>query len=148
MRHQMRGRKFNRPTGQRYALLRGLAGSLIEHEQIQTTLEKAKDLRPFVEKLVTLARHPNTLHARRQALSVLNNNALVTKLITTLAERYKNRPGGYLRIVKTGFRLGDNANTAIIEFVDRDPSAKGASAPQKSEISQTENEATSPAQVG
>lgn len=125
MRHQMHGRKFNRTSSQRYALLRGLAGSLIEHEQIQTTLQKAKDLRPFIEKLVTLGRL-DTLHARRQALSVLRNEELVTKLMTTLAKRYKDRLGGYTRIVKTGFRLGDNASRAIIEFVDRDTTVKGA----------------------
>ena len=125
MRHQMHGRKFNRTSSQRYALLRGLAGSLIEHEQIQTTLQKAKDLRPFIEKLVTLGRL-NTLHARRQALSVLRSEELVTKLMTILAERYKDRPGGYTRVIKAGFRFGDNASKAIIEFVDRDTSAKGA----------------------
>ncbi|MBL9029306.1 MAG: 50S ribosomal protein L17 [Caedimonas sp.] len=125
MRHQMRGRKFNRTSSQRYALLRGLAGSLIEHEQIQTTLQKAKDLRPFVEKLITLGRS-DTLHVRRQILSVLGSHELVTKLMTTLAERYKERPGGYTRIIKAGFRFGDNAPKAIIEFVDRDTTAKGA----------------------
>ena len=125
MRHQMKGRKFSRTSSQRYALLRGLANSLIEHEQIQTTLAKAKDLRPFVEKLVTLTRL-GTLHARRQALGILGQHDLVTKLMTTLADRYKDRPGGYTRIVKTGYRYGDNAPRAIIEFVDRDPSVKGA----------------------
>lgn len=125
MRHQMSGRKFNRTKSQRYALLRGLANSLIEHEQIQTTLAKAKDLRPFVEKLVTMTRS-GTLHARRQALGVLGQHEHVTKLMTTLADRYKERPGGYIRIIKSGFRHGDNAPRAIIEFVDRDQSVKGA----------------------
>ena len=125
MRHQMSGRKFSRTRSQRYALLRGLANSLIEHEQIQTTLAKAKDLRPFVEKLITMTR-PGTLHARRQALSILGQQDLVRKLMTTLTERYKDRSGGYTRIVKTGFRHGDNAPRAIIEFIDRDPAAKGA----------------------
>lgn len=125
MRHQMSGRKFNRTKSQRYALLRGLANSLIEHEQIQTTLAKAKDLRPFVEKLVTMTRS-GTIHARRQALGVLGQHDLVSKLMTTLADRYKDRPGGYTRIIKTGFRHGDNAPRAIIEFIDRDTAVKGA----------------------
>jgi large subunit ribosomal protein L17 len=143
MRHQMKGRKFNRTSSQRYALLRGLAGSLIEHEQLQTTLYKAKDLRPFVERLVTLGR-AGTLHAKRQALSVLGREEWVTKLMTILAERYKERPGGYTRIVKSGFRLGDNAPTAIIEFVDRDVTAKGASNRKiKDETQQVENSESS-----
>ena len=125
MRHQMRGRKFSRTSSQRYALLRGLANSLIEHEQIQTTLAKAKDLRPFIEKLITFTRS-GTLQARRHALGVLGQHELVSKLMTTLADRYKDRPGGYTRIIKTGSRYGDNAPRAIIEFIDRDPAVKGA----------------------
>lgn len=129
MRHGMRGRKFNRPSAQRKALLIGLAKSLIDHEQITTTVAKAKDLRPYVEKLVTLGRRGG-LHAFRQAMSVLGDVSLTQKLTGTLATRYKERPGGYIRIVKAGYRHGDNAPMAIIEFVDRDVAAKGASTPR------------------
>ena len=101
-----------------------LPPSLIKHEQISTTLPKAKDLRPIVERLITLGRRGG-LHARRQAIAVLQDKALADKLLTTLAERYKTRPGGYTRIIKAGFRYGDNAPMAIIELVDRDPDAKG-----------------------
>jgi large subunit ribosomal protein L17 len=102
-----------------------MAKSLIEHEQITTTEPKAKELRRFVEKLVTLGKR-NTLHTRRQAFSILRDNALVAKLFDTLASRYAKRSGGYTRIMKAGFRYGDNAPVAVIEFVDRDESAKGA----------------------
>ena len=124
MRHGMAHRKFGRTKDQRKALLNNLSVALIKHEQIKTTLPKAKELRPIVEKLVTLARRGN-LHARRQALSFLRDNIIVQKLMGPLADRYKERPGGYLRIIKAGFRYGDCAPMAIIEFVDRDPSAKG-----------------------
>ncbi len=117
MRHGVSGRKFNRHTGHRRALLANLANSLIRHEQIKTTLPKAKDLRPFVEKLITLGKH-GTLHDRRQAISVLRDQENVRKLIGPLADRYKKRPGGYIRIVKAGFRYGDNAPMAIIELID------------------------------
>ena len=119
MQHQIRGRKFGRTKSQRKSLIQGLAKSLIHHEQIETTLEKAKDLRPFVEKLVTMARS-DTLHVRRQLLSVLHQKGIMVKLVTTLAPRYKDRPGGYTRIVKKGYRFGDNAAMAVIEFVDRE----------------------------
>jgi len=101
-----------------------MANALIKHEQISTTLPKAKDLRPVVEKLVTLGKRGD-LHARRQVMSVLKDAALVSKLFSVLAERYKTRKGGYIRVLKAGFRYGDNAPMAIIEFVDRDESAKG-----------------------
>jgi large subunit ribosomal protein L17 len=101
-----------------------LSQALIKHEQIFTTLPKAKDLRPVVEKLVTLAKRGD-LHARRQALSFVQDAELVAKLFSVLAERYKERNGGYLRILKAGFRYGDNAPMAMIEFVDRDPDARG-----------------------
>jgi large subunit ribosomal protein L17 len=117
------GRKFNRPTGHRKLLLQGLAKSLIQYEQIKTTLPKAKDLRPYVEKIVTAGKN-NTLAARRHLISLLGDEVLANKVLTTLADRYKARPGGYIRIVKAGFRYGDAAPMAIIEFVDRDPSAK------------------------
>ena len=102
-----------------------LAASLIEHEQIVTTLPKAKDLRPIVEKLVTLGKRGD-LHARRQAISQIGSETLVKRLFETIAPRYAQRNGGYLRIMKAGFRQGDNAAMAVIEFVDRDTSAKGA----------------------
>lgn len=124
MRHNMAGRKLNRTKEHRKAMFMNLAQALIKHEQITTTLPKAKDLRPIVEKMVTLAR-TGTLHARRQLVSTLQDKALVDKLMTTLADRYKERPGGYIRIMKAGFRYGDMAPLAIIEFVDRDEDAKG-----------------------
>lgn len=120
----MSGRKLNRTKEHRKALFMNLAQALIKHEQITTTLPKAKDLRPIVEKLVTTAR-TDTLHARRQVLAQLQCKKLTDKLFTTLAERYKERPGGYTRVLKAGFRYGDMAPLAIIEFVDRDVDAKG-----------------------
>lgn len=125
MRHNMAGRKLNRTSSHRKALFANLAQALINHEQIKTTLPKAKDLRPYVEKLVTLAKKP-TLHARRQALSILRDEATVSKLMDTLGKRYEARPGGYTRILKAGHRYGDMAPMAVIEFVDRDVSVKGA----------------------
>lgn len=124
MRHGVRGRKFSRPTAHRKALFANLAAALLKHEQIETTLPKAKDLRPIVEKLITLGKRGG-LHARRQVLSVLRNDALAQKLLGPLAERYKDRKGGYTRVLKAGFRHGDMAPMAVIELVDRDPDAKG-----------------------
>ncbi len=124
MRHGMSGRKLNRTKSHRKALFMNLAQALIKHEQIKTTLPKAKDLRPIVEKLVTLGKRGG-LHARRQLISHLQNEVLANKLLTVLADRYKGRPGGYTRVLKAGFRYGDAAPMAIIEFVDRDPAAKG-----------------------
>lgn len=123
MRHKMSGRKFSRTSEHRTAMFRNMATSLIQYEQIQTTLPKAKDLRPIVEKLVTKARQ-GSLHARRSLLSYLRDEDVVRKLMGPLTERYKQRPGGYLRILKAGFRHGDNAEIAFIEFVDRDLAAK------------------------
>jgi large subunit ribosomal protein L17 len=120
----MSGRKLNRTKAHRKALFMNLAQALIKHEQIKTTLPKAKDLRPIVEKLVTLGKRGG-LHARRQLISHLQNEVLANKLLTVLADRYKGRPGGYTRVLKAGFRYGDAAPMAIIEFVDRDPAAKG-----------------------
>ena len=125
MRHGLSGRKLGRPSGHRRALFANLAASLIKHEQIKTTLPKAKDLRPYVEKLVTLGKRGDQ-HARRQAYAVLRNEAATSKLFGPLAERYKERKGGYTRVLKAGFRYGDAAPMAIIELVDRDPAAKGA----------------------
>jgi len=124
MRHGLKGRKLNRTKAHRRALFANLAAALIKHEQITTTLPKAKDLRPYVEKLITLAKRGD-LHARRQALSVLYDEAVVRKLFAVLGTRYQNRQGGYLRVMKAGFRYGDAAPMAVIEFVDRDVSAKG-----------------------
>lgn len=123
MRHRISGRKFSRTSEHRDAMFRNMATSLIQFEQIQTTLPKAKDLRPIVEKLVTKARQ-GSLHARRNLLSYLRNETVVQKLMGPLTERYRQRPGGYLRILKAGFRHGDNAEVAFIEFVDRDLAAK------------------------
>ncbi|ANK83119.1 50S ribosomal protein L17 [Minwuia thermotolerans] len=125
MRHRKKGRRFNRSASHRKAMLANMANALIKHEQIKTTLPKAKDLRPVVEKLVTLAKRGG-LHARRQAYAQLPEERIVAKLFDELAERYKDRPGGYLRIIKAGYRYGDSAPMAIIEFVDRNVDAKGA----------------------
>ena len=124
MRHGMSGRKFSRDSSQRKALFKSLSLALIKHEQIRTTLPKAKDIRPIVERLVTLGKRGD-LHARRQALAQLGDEGIVHKLFSTIAERYKTRAGGYTRILKAGFRYGDAAPMALIEFVDRDVEAKG-----------------------
>ena len=124
MRHGMNGRKLNRTSSHRKAMFNNLAHALVKHEQIKTTLPKAKDLRPIVEKLVTLGKRGG-LHARRQILASLKDEKMAEKLLTVLAERYKSRSGGYTRVLKAGFRYGDMAPMAIIEFVDRDPAAKG-----------------------
>jgi len=125
MRHGFAGRRLGRSVSHRKAMFANLATSLIEHEQIVTTLPKAKDLRPIVEKLVTLGKRGD-LHARRLAISEIGSEAAVARLFETLAPRYADRHGGYLRIMKAGFRKGDNAAMAVIEFVDRDSDAKGA----------------------
>ncbi|MBP9829715.1 MAG: 50S ribosomal protein L17 [Proteobacteria bacterium] len=122
MRHGMSGRKFNRTKEHRKAMFKNLAQALIKNEQIKTTLPKAKDLRPVVEKLITLAKRGG-LHCRRQAVSQLQDQAVVKKLMDQLGARFASRAGGYTRIVKSGFRYGDNAPMAIIEFVDFDPVA-------------------------
>ena len=124
MRHRMAGRKLNRTSSHRKALFANMAAALIKHEQISTTLPKAKDLRRVVERLITLGKRGD-LHARRQALSVLKDRALVEKLFSTLADRYKDRAGGYTRVLKAGHRYGDAAAMAIIELVERDVDAKG-----------------------
>ena len=125
MRHARGYRRLNRTHEHRKALWANMAGSLIEHEQIKTTLPKAKELRPVVEKLITLAKRGD-LHARRMADAQLKQDKHVAKLFDVLGARYKDRQGGYVRILKAGFRYGDMAPMAIIEFVDRDVSAKGA----------------------
>ena len=125
MRHGKAGRKLNRTASHRKAMFANMAASLITHEQIVTTLPKAKEIRPIVEKLVTLGKRGD-LHARRQAISQIRDTAVVSKLFDAIATRYATRNGGYLRIMKAGFRQGDNAALAVIEFVDRDTYAKGA----------------------
>lgn len=124
MRHNMSGRKLNRKSGHRSAMLANMAAALIKHEQITTTLPKAKELRPYVEKLVTLGKRGD-LAARRRAIAIMRDKDQVAKLFETLGQRYKSRNGGYIRVLKAGFRYGDSAPLAIIEFVDRDESAKG-----------------------
>ena len=125
MRHAKGYRRLNRTHEHRKALWANMAGSLIEHEQIKTTLPKAKELRPIVEKLITLAKKGD-LHARRQARAQLKEDQYVTKLFDVLGPRYTERKGGYIRVLKAGFRYGDMAPMAIIEFIDRDIDAKGA----------------------
>tara|TARA_R110002096_G_scaffold411631_6_gene611839 strand:- start:5497 stop:5916 length:420 start_codon:yes stop_codon:yes gene_type:complete len=125
MRHSRGYRRLNRTHEHRKALFANMCGSLIEHEQIKTTLPKAKELRPIIEKLITLAKRGD-LHARRQASAQLKQEQYVERLFAILGPRYKERQGGYVRVLKAGFRFGDMAPMAIIEFVDRDPNAKGA----------------------
>jgi len=124
MRHGAAYRKLGRTVSHRQAMFANMAASLIKHEQITTTLPKAKELRPFVEKLVTLGKKGD-LHARRQAISQVRDVTQVGKLFDTISPRYADRNGGYIRIMKAGFRHGDNAAMAVIEFVDRDADAKG-----------------------
>jgi large subunit ribosomal protein L17 len=124
MRHRRSGRKLNRTAEHRKALFANMAAALVKHEQIVTTLPKAKDLRGVVERLITLAKRGD-LHARRLAISRLRDEAMVSKLFDTLGPRYKDREGGYTRVLKAGFRYGDSAPVAVIELVDRDESAKG-----------------------
>ncbi len=124
MRHAYRGRRFNRTAEHRKAMFANMSAALIKHEQIVTTLPKAKDLRPVVEKLISLGR-TDSIHARRLAMAQIRDADMVKKLFTVLGPRYQSRPGGYCRIMKAGFRYGDNAPLAVIEFVDRDVDARG-----------------------
>ncbi|RAI33829.1 50S ribosomal protein L17, partial [Rhodoplanes roseus] len=125
MRHRKTGRKLNRTSSHRQAMFANMAAALIRHEQIVTTLPKAKELRPFVEKLVTLGKRGD-LHARRIAMSRLRDEEMVKKLFETIGPRYGERNGGYTRVLKAGFRYGDSAPVGVIEFVDRDEDARGA----------------------
>ena len=138
MRHGFRGRRFNRSSEHRKAMFANMSAALIKHEQIVTTLPKAKDLRPVVEKLITLGKRGD-LHARRLAMSQIRDEAMVKKLFDVLGPRYRERQGGYCRVLKAGFRYGDNAAMAVIEFVDRDVDARGMdSGPtQKDEVVET-----------
>ena len=124
MRHGNTNRKLNRTSAHRKAMFANMSAALIKHEQIVTTLPKAKELRPIVEKLITLGKRSD-LHARRQAIAQMRDEAQVAKLFATIGPRYKERNGGYTRIMKAGFRFGDNAPMAVIELVDRDVDAKG-----------------------
>jgi large subunit ribosomal protein L17 len=124
MRHGFRGRRFNRSAEHRKAMFANMSAALIKHEQIVTTLPKAKDLRPIVEKLVTLGKRGD-LHARRQAIAEVRDLPMVKKLFEVIGPRYKDRNGGYTRVLKAGYRYGDSAAVGVIEFVDRDEEAKG-----------------------
>ena len=139
MRHGHAYRKFNRTAEHRRAMFANMCAALIKHEQIMTTLPKAKDLRPVVEKLITLGKRGG-LHARRQVLAALQDAKIADKVMTTLAERYKTRAGGYCRILKAGFRHGDAAAMAVIELVDRDVAAKGLDSGPVTAKAETEGE--------
>ena len=141
MRHGVSGRKLNVTSSHRLAMFRNMAVALIKHEQITTTLPKAKELRPVAEKLITLGKRGG-LHARRQAHAQLRDDVIVAKLFTTIAERYRARPGGYCRVLKAGVRYGDAADMAVIELVDRDISAKGKDSGPRNELPGDEDEAT------
>lgn len=136
MRHKIKGTKLNRTSSHRKAMFANMATSLVMNEQIKTTVTKAKALRPYIEQLVTKARK-GTLSARRDVISRIRDKKAADKLMSVLAERYKERPGGYTRVVKAGFRYGDMAPVAYIEFIDRDVSAKGCMTPK---IEETEQE--------
>ncbi len=144
MRHRKQGRKLNRTASHRKAMFMNMSVALLTHEQIVTTLPKAKELRSVVDKLITLGKRGD-LHARRQAASQLQNNEVVKKLFSVLAERYKERPGGYTRVLKAGFRYGDNAPMAVIELVDRDEDAKGKADRERMEEEEALEAAAAPA---
>jgi len=133
MRHGVSGRKLNVTSTHRAAMFRNMATSLLKHEQITTTLPKAKELRPYVERIITLGKRGG-LHARRQAYAVIMDEKVVDKLFTTIADRYKTRAGGYTRVLKAGFRYGDAAAMAVIELVERDVAAKGLDSGPKAEV--------------
>src|SRR5665213_107932 len=137
MRHRMNGRSFSRSSAHRKAMFDNLCHALLKHEQISTTLPKAKDLRPVVERLITIGKKGG-LAARRQLIADLQDAKIADKVLTTLAERYATRAGGYTRIVKAGFRYGDAAAMAVIELVDRDPEAKGQDSGPKQTVEETE----------
>ena len=133
MRHGISGRKLGVTTSHRFAMFRNLAHALIKHEQITTTLPKAKELRPVAEKLITLGKRGG-LHARRQAYAQLRDDVIVAKLFSVIADRYKDRQGGYTRVLKAGMRYGDAADMAVIELVDRDVNAKGLDSGPRPEV--------------
>ncbi|MCZ8148893.1 MAG: 50S ribosomal protein L17 [Roseomonas sp.] len=137
MRHGVSGRKLGVTSTHRIAMLRSMATSLIKHEQITTTLPKAKELRPYVERIITLGKRGD-LHARRQAYAQIRDERVVDKLFTTIAERYKGRAGGYTRVLKAGMRYGDAASMAVIELVERDLAAKGLDSGPRPEVAEEE----------
>tara|TARA_X000000950_G_scaffold259673_1_gene328274 strand:- start:1203 stop:1649 length:447 start_codon:yes stop_codon:yes gene_type:complete len=139
MRHRLKGRKLNRTSAHRKAMFKNLAASLLKYEQITTTVPKAKDLRPIVEKLITIAKK-GSLHARRQLISKLPKDANISKLINDLPERYKNRAGGYVRILKKGMRFGDAAPMAVVELVDRNVEEKNQDVPKKNQTEEVKND--------
>ena len=139
MKHRIKGKKLNRTSSHRKLLLKNMSQALIKHEQIITTLVKAKTLKPYFDKLITISKKGN-LSARRQAISKVGDTKLVEKLFSTLAERYKSRNGGYSRVLKAGFRYGDSAPMAVIELVDRDEEARGKdSGPTQEQKNSNEN---------
>jgi large subunit ribosomal protein L17 len=140
MRHGVSGRKLGVTSTHRLAMLRSMATSLIKHEQITTTLPKAKELRPYVERIITLGKRGD-LHARRQAYAQIRDERVVDKLFTTIAERYKARAGGYTRVLKAGMRYGDAADMAVIELVERDLAAKGLDSGPRPEAAEEEEAA-------
>ncbi len=140
MRHGVAGRKLGVTSTHRIAMLRSMATSLIKHEQITTTLPKAKELRPYVERIITLGKRGG-LHARRQAYAQIRDERVVDKLFTTIAERYKARNGGYTRVLKAGIRFGDAASMAVIELVERDVAAKGLDSGPRPDMPESEADA-------
>ena len=140
MRHRIAGRKLNVTSSHRLAMFRNMATSLLKHEQITTTLPKAKELRPYVERIITLGKRGG-LHARRQAYAQLMDERVVDKLFTTISDRYRTRAGGYCRVLKAGIRYGDAAPMAVIELVDRDPGAKGLDSGPKPERAEEDGQA-------
>ena len=139
MKHKIKGKKLNRTSSHRKALFKNMAQAIIKHEQIITTLPKAKTMKPIVEKLITLAKK-GSLHAKRQAYSKLRDDKMVTKLFGTLATRYADRAGGYTRVLKAGYRYGDAAAMAVIELVDRDEDAKGLDSGPVQNITESSDE--------
>ena len=139
MKHRIKGKKLNRTSSHRKALFKNMAQAIIKHEQIITTLPKAKTMKPIVDKLITLGKK-GSLHARRQAFSKLRDESMVAKLFGTLAPRYADRNGGYTRVLKAGFRYGDAAAMAVIELVDRDEDARGKDSGPIQNIESSENE--------
>jgi large subunit ribosomal protein L17 len=144
MRHRLSGRKLGRTSSHRAAMFANMTASLLQHEQIITTLPKAKELRRFADRMITLGKRGD-LHARRQAVSFLRSDDLVRKVFGLLAERYRSRAGGYTRVLKAGFRRGDNAPLAVIELVDRDLEAKGAADKARHATEMAEREAAAEA---
>ena len=139
MKHRIKGKKLNRTSSHRKALFKNMAQAIIKHEQIITTLPKAKTMKPIVDKLITLGKK-GSLHARRQAFSKLRDESMVAKLFETLAPRYADRNGGYTRVLKAGYRYGDAAAMAVIELVDRDEDARGKDSGPIQNVESSENE--------